>query len=220
MVLAGVDLMELQIPFSEPVADGPVILQASQKALERGTTVQECLDFAREVTETFDIPFVVMTYYNIPFRYGVDRFVSAMAERALRGAIIPDLPPEEGREYLEAMKNHNLDAILLFSPTTPSRRMGYLASFARGFIYCVSRKGVTGADTAFSEELSLYLARCREATPLPLAVGFGIQERADVDFLRRRADIAVIGSKILRILETEGSGAVGAFIGSLRGPSP
>jgi tryptophan synthase alpha chain len=166
--------MELQIPFSEPIADGPVILHANQKALAGGVTVQECLDFAQKVTQAFDIPFLFMTYYNILFKYGVDRFSATMAERGLQGTIVADLPPEEGKEYLTAMEAYNLAPIFIFSPTTPDERMKYLASFARGFVYCVARKGVTGADTTFSKELERYLARCRRATNLPLALGFGV----------------------------------------------
>jgi tryptophan synthase alpha chain len=215
MVKAGVDIMELQIPFSEPIADGPVILRANQKALEKGATVQDCLNLGMKVTQAFEIPFFIMSYYNILFKYGTNLFVSAMAERDLRGAIIPDLPPEEGQEYLKAMKEHRLAPIILFSPTTPVERMKYLASFARGFIYCVARKGVTGEHTTFSEELSAYLSRCREATQLPLALGFGIKEKKDVDFLKGKADIAVIGTQTIRVMERDGIAAVGDFIRGL-----
>jgi len=215
MVEGGVDLMELQIPFSEPIADGPVILRANQKALQAGATVEGCLELARRVTECFDISFLVMTYYNIVFKFGVDRFVTAMAERDLRGAIIPDLPPEEGREFLDAMREHDLAPVLIFSPLTPIERMQYLSTFARGFVYCVARKGVTGATTTFSEDLGRYLSRCRKATSLPLALGFGIKEKADIDFLKGKADIAVIGTQTIRIVEKEGIASVGGFIRGL-----
>jgi tryptophan synthase alpha chain len=216
MVKAGVDLMELQIPFSEPTADGPVITRANQEAIDSGTTVEQCLDIAERITRSFDIPFLFMTYYNIPFKYGIDRFVLAMSERGIRGAIIPDLPPEEGNDYLEAMDRHGLDPVLIFSPTTSLERMKYIASSAGGFIYCVARKGVTGRDTDLSAELAAYLGRCRQATTLPIAVGFGIREKADVDFLRGKADIAVIGTQSIRIMEEDGVKAVGEFIHSLR----
>lgn len=171
MVEAGVDLMELQIPFSEPIADGPVILRANQESIMQGASVQNCLELAEKAARTFDIPFLIMTYYNIPYTYGADNFVSTMAKGNLRGAIIPDLPPEEGREYLNAMRKHDLAPVFIFSPTTSIERMNYLAGFARGVVYCVARKGVTGADTTFSKELGHYLSRCREATSLPLALG-------------------------------------------------
>ncbi|MBU0986001.1 MAG: tryptophan synthase subunit alpha [Proteobacteria bacterium] len=216
MVAAGVDLMELQIPFSEPIADGPVILHANQKSLAGGTTVQACLDFSHKITRIFDIPFLFMSYYNILFKYGIERFAGAMAEGGLHGAIVPDLPPEEGREYLAAMKKYNLDPILIFSPTTPDERMKYLTSFGKGFIYCVARKGVTGVDTDFSEQLDQYLARCRKATELPLALGFGVKDKSDVDFLKGKVDIAVIGSQTIRLVDQAGVAVVGEFIKNLR----
>ncbi|MFC1812214.1 tryptophan synthase subunit alpha [Thermodesulfobacteriota bacterium] len=215
MVDGGVDLMELQIPFSEPIADGPVILHANQKSLAEGTTVQKCIDFAQEVTRTFDIPFLFMSYFNILFKYGIDRFAAAMAQGDMKGAIVPDLPPEEGREYLEAMEKYNLDPIFIFSPTTPNERMQYLASFGKGFIYCVARKGVTGRQTDFTDQLEGYLTRCRKATDLPLALGFGVKDKTDVDFLKGKADIAVIGSQTIRLVDKEGVGAVGDFIKGL-----
>jgi len=216
MVNSGVDLMELQIPFSEPIADGPVILHANQKSLAEGSTVKKCLDFAGNITRSFDIPFLFMSYYNILFKYGIDRFAAAMAERNMKGAIVPDLPPEEGQDYLNAMEKYNLDPIFIFSPTTPDERMNYLASFGRGFIYCVARKGVTGLDTDFSGHLDKYLERCRRATHLPLALGFGVKDKNDIDFLKGKTDIAVIGTQTIRLVEKEGVGAVGEFIKGLR----
>jgi tryptophan synthase alpha chain len=216
MVASGVDLMELQIPFSEPTADGPVIVHANQKALQAGATVTDCLNLAETAAGNFDIPFLLMSYYNIPFRYGVDRFVSAMSHGGLRGAIIPDLPPEEGRAYLDAMHAHNLAPILIFSPTTSLDRMRTIAASGGGFIYCVARKGVTGEATNFSEELEGYLRRCRRNTSLPLALGFGIKEKSDIDFLKGKADIAVIGSQTIRVMEQKGVASVGDFIRSLR----
>ncbi len=216
MVAAGVDLMELQIPFSEPIADGPVILRANQEALQRGVTVERCLEFGREVARRYPIPFVYMTYYNILFRHGVARFVDSMAGSGLQGAIVPDLPPEEGGDYIMAMSQKAMHPIFIYSPTTSDERMRYLADYARGFVYCVARKGVTGMDTRFSDELGTYLDRCRMATDLPLALGFGVKEKADVDFLRGKVDIAVIGTQTIRLVENQGVAAVGAFIRGLR----
>lgn len=216
MVNAGVDLMELQIPFSEPIADGPVILKANQKALERGATVSRCLDFAREATRSFPIPFLYMSYYNILYKFGLDRFVAGAAERGIRGAIVPDLPPEEGQDYLNAMHDNSLAPIFIFSPTTTPERMRYLASLARGFVYCVARKGVTGLDTQFSNNLTAYLDGCRAATDLPLALGFGVKCGADVAYLNQKADIAVVGTQTIRLVEEQGIDAIDGFIRSLR----
>jgi tryptophan synthase alpha chain len=216
MVSAGVDLMELQIPFSEPMADGPVILRANQQALAGGATVRKCMEFAGKVTRSFDIPFLFMTYYNIVFKYGAERFAAAMATHGLRGAIIADLPPEESGEYLNAMERHKMAPIYIFSPTTAPERMRTIASVGKGFIYCVARKGVTGAETTFSDDLSAYLARCRDATTLPIAVGFGIKNQTEIDFLRGKAEVAVIGSEMIRRMEQEGVSGVKPFLESLR----
>jgi len=216
MVAAGVDVMELQIPFSEPIADGPVILKANQEALAQGITVQQCMDFGGHVAQEFQIPFLFMTYYNILFKYGVANFAVSMARHGIKGAIVPDLPPEEGADYLQAMSDHHLDPIFIYAPTTSEKRMRMIADHARGFIYCVARKGVTGQQTHFSGGLEGYLERCRAATDLPLALGFGVKDKSDVDFLTGKVDIAVIGTQTIRIVAEHGVAAVGDFIRALR----
>ncbi|MGD9157528.1 MAG: tryptophan synthase subunit alpha [Desulfobacteraceae bacterium] len=217
MVEAGVDIMELQIPFSEPTADGPVIVKANQHAIDNSVKVEECMELAGKVASEFDIPFLIMTYYNVPYKYGINDFTSRMADSNLKGTIIPDLPPEEGSDFYNAMSGNSLDPIMLFSPTTSEERMKYLNSFAKGFIYCVARKGVTGKDTNFSDELSGYLERCRKATSLPLALGFGIKQKEDVDFLKGKIDIAVVGTQSIKIMDESGIDAVGDFLRTLRG---
>jgi len=216
MVAAGVDIVELQIPFSEPIADGPVILHANQLSLAGGSTVPRCCEFAGDVAGRFDIPFLFMSYYNILYRYGEERFAGMMADNRMQGAIVPDLPPEEGQPYIAAMKKHDLAPIFIYSPNTTKNRMRYIAGHGRGFIYCVARKGVTGNQTAFSDELDGYLQRCRGATDLPLALGFGVQNKSDVDFLKGKVDIAVIGTQTIRLVDEKGVGAVGDFIAGLR----
>ena len=217
MAEAGVDVMELQIPFSEPIADGPVILHANQRSLFAGSTVERCLAFGEEVSRRFDIPFLLMSYYNIVFRYGIDAFADRMAAAGLAGAIVPDLPPEEAGPYLRAMGERELAPIFIYSPRTPDERMSQIAAVAKGLVYCVARKGVTGAQTAFGQELDGYLARCRAATELPLALGFGVKDRADVDFLRGRVDLAVVGTQTIRVMEEQGVAGVKPFIEGLRG---
>ena len=215
MVDAGVDLMELQIPFSEPMADGPVIMKANQTAIENGSSVSKCFEFAERVAADFSIPFLFMSYTNILFKYGMERFSDRMAAIGLKGAIVPDLPPEEGKKYLAAMAKNDLHPIYIFSPETSDERLGYLSGFASGFVYCLARKGVTGRETTFSEDLAAYLGRCRKATDLPLAVGFGVKDRKDVAYLKGKADIAVIGSQTIREVEKKGPEAAGDFIKSL-----
>jgi len=216
MVAAGVDLMELQIPFSEPIADGPVILKANQQALANGTRVADCFKVAADAATGHSIPFLFMTYYNILHRFGVPAFVDKMASCGLSGAIVPDLPPEESQAYQAAMEAHQLAPVYIFAPTTADERMRYIAQYGRGMIYCVARKGVTGQATDFSKDLGSYLGRCRAATNLPLALGFGVKDAADVAFLTGKADIAVVGTQCLRILEEKGVAAVGDFIRDMR----
>jgi tryptophan synthase alpha chain len=219
MVEAGVDLMELQIPFSEPMADGPVILKANQAALENGATVAGCLEFAEKAAARFDIPFLIMSYANILFKYGMEPFAARLKKINVKGAIVPDIPPEEGREYIKTFDDAGLCPVFLFSPQTTDDRMRHVASHGRGFIYCVARKGVTGNTTQFSEDLTAYLARCRRATNLPLAVGFGVRDKSDIGFLSGKADIAVIGSETIRVVAEKGVEACGSFIRELTAPA-
>lgn len=215
MVKAGVDLMELQIPFSEPMADGPVILKANAEALKAGATVDQSFEVAEKLTKEFDIPFLFMTYYNILYCHGVSSFVDRSQSIGIQGCIVPDLPPAEGQEYLDAMHKASLAPVHIFTPNTPEDRMRFLSDSSAGFVYTVARKGVTGKDTAFSTELEEYLARCKANTDLPLAVGFGVKSREDIDFLRGKVDIAVVGSETIRVMEQQGVAAVKPFIETL-----
>ena len=216
MVENGVDLIELQIPFSEPVADGPMILKANQQSIAKGARVEQCLEFAGEITAEFHIPFLFMTYYNILYKYGLEKFINRSYDINIKGFIIPDLPPEEGKEYLEQVKKSDIAPIQIFAPTSSIERMQLLAANGAGFIYCVARRGVTGKKTEFDQDFNEYMERCRSATSLPLAVGFGIRSKKEVDFLTGKADIAVIGTETIRLVDEKGADAVGPFIAGLR----
>jgi tryptophan synthase alpha chain len=217
MAAAGVELIELQIPFSEPVADGPVIARACQESIARSTSVEACLGFAAEMAAAHPkVSFLLMTYYNIVFRLGEAAFLDRARRARIRGLIVPDLPLEEGSGFFRAARLAGIDPILIFAPTSTDTRMHELEAAADGFIYCVARRGVTGAETRFGPELDAYLVRCRAATDLPLAVGFGIRSREDVDHLLGKADIAVIGSETIRLVDERGPGAVGPFLEELR----
>jgi len=216
MVNNGVDCIEMQIPFSEPMADGPVILKANQEALANGTTVDGCFKFAAEIIQEHDIPFLFMTYYNIIFKYGEEAFFKRAADIGMKGFIIPDLPPEMADSFLKLADKYNIAPILIFAPTSTDDRMQELANHGRGFIYCVARRGVTGKKSEFGDDFGAYLSRCKAATNLPLAVGFGIQSKEDIDALRGKADMAVIGSRTIQLVESEGAAAVGPFIAGLR----
>ncbi len=216
MVENGVDCIEMQIPFSEPMADGPVILKANQEALANGTKVDDCFTFAAEIIRQHAIPFLFMTYYNIIFKYGEEAFFKRAADIGMKGFIIPDLPPEMGKSFLALADKYNIAPILIFAPTSTDTRMRELAKHGRGFIYCVARRGVTGKKSEFGDDFEEYLTRCKAATNLPLAVGFGIQSKADIDALKGKADMAVIGSRTIKLVESDGADAVGPFIAGLR----
>lgn len=216
MVANGVDCIEMQIPFSEPMADGPVIARANQEAIRNGTRVADCLAFAAEMAAAHSIPFLFMTYYNIVFRYGEGPFFEKARASGIKGVIVPDLPPEEGESFLRLADQNGIAPILIFAPTSTDERMRVLASHGRGFIYCVARRGVTGVKSVIGDDVLEYLGRCRRATGLPLAVGFGIQDRDDVRALVGRADMAVIGSQTIRLVDEKGPDAVGPFIAGLR----
>lgn len=216
MVDNGVDCIEMQIPFSEPMADGPVILKANQEALANGTKVSDCFTFAAEIIQQHDIPFLFMTYYNIIFKYGEEAFFKRAADIGMKGFIIPDLPPEMGKTFLALADKYNIAPILIFAPTSTDSRMVDLARNGRGFIYCVARRGVTGKKSEFGDDFEEYLGRCRAATNLPLAVGFGIQSKEDIEALKGKADMAVIGSRTIKLVDSDGAEAVGPFIAGLR----
>jgi len=219
MAASGVDCIELQIPFSEPIADGPVILKASQQSLDNGITVEACFRFGQEMAAAFPgVNFLFMTYYNIVFKYGETAFLKRTRDIGFCGTIIPDLPPEEGQTYLEESRGLGLAPILFFTPTSTDERMRAVAAQGAGFIYCVARRGVTGQHTAFDGDLEHYLDRCRRATRLPLAVGFGISSRADVALLTGKADMAVIGTATIKLVDGQGPAAVGPFITGLLAP--
>lgn len=214
----GVDCIELQIPFSEPMADGPVIVKANQDALASGIRVEDSIRFAEEMVKDFpQVHFFFMSYYNILFRYGLHAFIERAVNIGMKGFIVPDLPPEEGEDYLRLAKEKDMAAIMFFTPTSTDERMAEVAGQGSGFMYCVARKGVTGRQTAMDDGLSQYLLRCRRATNLPLAVGFGISRREDVALLEGKADMAVIGTATIKLVDQEGAGAVGPFIRSLSG---
>jgi len=216
MVAGGVDCIEMQIPFSEPMADGPVIAKACQGSIARGTTVADCLAFGAEMAAAHDIPFLYMTYVNIIFRYGYTRFFAEAKAAGISGVIVPDMPPEMDDGFFAAARAHGVAPVLIFAPTTSDARMKELDRYAEGFIYCVARRGVTGKKSHLDTGVIDYLRRCRAASHLPIAVGFGIQNKADIDTLLGVADMAVIGSKTIQVVDSDGPAAVRSFIKGLR----
>jgi len=216
----GVDVIELGVPFSDPVADGPVNQEAAMRALEHGVTVGDILDTVRDIRRDCDVPIIFFTYYNTVLNHGLERFVADAATAGLDGALVLDLPPEEAREYKRLMDAAGLATIFLVSPVTPGDRLKMIASNATGFVYYVSQMGVTGERDAVAVDLSDHIALIRSRTDTPVVVGFGISTPEHVREVSRYADGVVVGSSIVRrIGESGGSEGfeteVGRFVGTL-----
>ena len=180
MEAAGADVVELQFPFSEPVADGPVFVKANQASLDAGTTIEQCFDFMTKASEAFTMPLLMMGYYNTVFAKGEDVFCDRLKAAGAVGAIVPDLPVELGDEYLEGMKSRGLSSIQIVTPNTSLDRKQTLADNSAGMVYCVARKGVTGKKTDFGNTIGDYLKDVRSVTGLPLAIGFGVKSHDDI----------------------------------------
>ncbi|MDD3029407.1 MAG: tryptophan synthase subunit alpha [Alphaproteobacteria bacterium] len=216
MVESGADIIEMQIPFSDPMADGPVILKANDAAVRNGVTTSQCLAFAKEICALYpETIFLFMTYANVPFVYGLENFVKVAADAGILGLIIPDLPPEEGAEYLSACERNDVAPIFLFTPTNTPERLRVLASYCRGLVYCVGRTGVTGIKTKIDDALGAMIQRYKSMTTLPIGLGFGLQSKKDIDALPKDVDIAIIGTKILTLHNEGGAKAVGQFLREL-----
>ncbi len=202
----GADLIEIGFPFSDPVADGPIIQASYTRALEKGIRIIDIFGMIQKLTSQphFDTPLVGMVSYSLIFRYGVPEFTFAAKSAGLAGLIVPDLPPEEADELSQACQSVDLDLILLVTPTTTLERAKKIASLSRGFLYCVSIVGITGTQSAQQQTLQQYLARIRTVTELPLCVGFGISQPEHIRRLHGLADGAIVGSSLVRCLYEKG----------------
>jgi tryptophan synthase alpha chain len=202
---SGCDMVELGIPFSDPLADGVTIQRASFQALQNGITPKICLQIAKELSQKVDIPLVFMTYYNPVFSYGLDEFCDACVGSGIAGLIIPDLPPEEGTELETITRRKGLDLIYLLAPTSTKERIRLVAERSRGFIYLVSVTGVTGARDRPPADLKAFVARVRKIATQPLCIGFGISTPEQASQVARLADGAIVGSRIIQYLEADES---------------
>ncbi len=221
---AGADVLELGVPFSDPLADGPVIQRASERALARGTTLAQVLALAAELRrERPQAGLVLFSYLNPVVRYGMERLCADAANAGIDGILLTDMIVEEAGEYLRCTAQYGLAPIFLAAPTSPDARLQRIAENSRGFIYAISRLGTTGAQNAVSADAAGLANRLRRFTKLPIAVGFGISRAEHVEEVGRYADAAVIGSALVSIIEGSpreiAPGAVARFIGGLR-PAP
>jgi tryptophan synthase alpha chain len=210
-----VDLVELQFPFSEPSADGPLFVKANELALQAGVTPADCFAFMEKASRHFPFKVLMMGYYNTAYKMGVDRFLGRLQAAGGSGYILPDLPVSEARELHQRSDELDLSPVVLMTPTSTERSLSRLGQAARGMVYAVARKGVTGSKTDMSDDLDQFLARCRQHTSLPIGVGFGVSSQQDIDFLRGRADMAIIGTAALKAWEEGGESALRAFFTSL-----
>jgi len=217
LAASGADIIELGIPFSDPLADGVTIQKASFRALENGVTPQFCLEVAQELSRKVNTPLVFMTYFNPVFSYGLERFCQDCARSGINGLIIPDLPPEEGTELEAIAQKHDLDLIYLLAPISTEARLRLVAAKSRGFIYLVSLTGVTGVRHKLPAELETFVARVRKVAAQPLCVGFGISTSEQAKRIARIADGVIVGSRIIQLMESEDDlKSVGDFVKGLR----
>jgi tryptophan synthase alpha chain len=198
---AGADVIELGVPFSDPVADGPMIQRASERALHSGTTLAGVLAMVKSLRTKTDVPIVIFSYFNPVLQMGLEKFGDAAKAGGVDGVLITDLTPEEGAEYRTAMSSRGLDTIFLAAPTSTDQRLALIAKASSGFLYLISRTGVTGAKDQLAEELPALARRVRRVTDLPIAIGFGISLPGHVSVLGGLADAAVVGSALVDEIE-------------------
>jgi tryptophan synthase alpha chain len=198
---AGADVIELGVPFSDPIADGPVIQRAAERALRRGTRLRDCLEIAAEVRRHSDIPIVLFSYLNPLLQFGLDRLAREMVAAGVDGVLATDLVPEEAEEFRRTMRARGIETIFLVAPTSTEERVAAIARSTSGFIYVVSRTGVTGTREHLSEAMRPTVERVRRHTALPIAVGFGVSEPEHVREIWRYADAAVVGSALVQAIE-------------------
>lgn len=219
---AGADLIELGFPFSDPMADGPTIQAASERALSAGTTLENILRMVKEVRRDCQVPLVLMGYYNPVFRYGVEKFAADAAAAGVDGLLLVDLPPEEAGEMTASLKQVGIAMITLLAPTTPPERMRKLASEAEGYLYYVSMTGVTGTQKVKPDDIRCAVEELKGMTEVPVGVGFGITTPEDAAAVGCFADGVVVGSALVKIIEQYGTSddllpQVQSFIESLKG---
>lgn len=200
----GADLIELGVPFSDPIADGPVIQRAAERALRAGTTVKRVLDIASAIRAQSQIPLVLFTYLNPVLRYGLDALAQDAVARGVDGCLLTDLSVEEAERYVSTMRSAGLDTIFLAAPTSTPQRLALVARYSTGFIYLVSRTGVTGEQAQVSGAVGPLVSAMRGATSLPLAVGFGIARPEQAAEVGQVADAVVVGSAVVRLIEQYG----------------
>ena len=200
-IAAGAEILELGVPFSDPVADGPVIQRASERALRNGVSLEQVLGLAKDIRKKTDAGLIVFSYLNPIMRMGLQRFAEEAASAGVDGALVTDLPVEESDEYLRVMRKQNLATVFLVAPTSTDQRLKRIAETSTGFIYAISRTGITGARKDLTDDAQQLVKRLRKFTDLPIAVGFGISSAEHFKAVGKFADAAVVGSAIVQTIE-------------------
>ena len=214
---SGCDIIELGIPFSDPLADGATIQKASYQSLQHGTTPQVCLEVAAEIRQKISKPLVFMTYYNPVLNFGLEKFCHSCTKAGINGLIVPDLPPEEGEELETVTHKHDLDLIYLLAPTSTDERIAAVVERSRGFIYLVSLTGVTGARDTLPPELEGFVGRVRQKARQPLCVGFGVANPEQAKRVATIADGVIVGSRLIQLIEEDNTlASLKTFVSSLR----
>jgi tryptophan synthase alpha chain len=203
LVRGGADLIELGVPFSDPIADGPVIQRAGERALKAGATLPGILEVAAEIRRRSPVPLLLFTYLNPVVRYGLDRLAEDAAACGVDGCLLTDASVEEAQDYVEAMHRHGLDTVFLAAPTSTRHRLELVGRYSSGFVYLVSRTGVTGERETLSDSVKPLVQAVRAVTDLPLAVGFGVSRPEHVAELGRQVEAVVVGSAFVRLIEGE-----------------
>ncbi len=200
---AGADIIEIGVPFSDPMADGPVIQLASERALKSGISMKKLIKMVKELRNegVENIPFLFMSYYNPIYAYGISEFVKDVKKAGLNGVIIPDLPPDEADEFLVVANEYGLDTVFLLAPTMNDERMEIVTKKSSGFVYFVSVAGVTGARTKVNEKLPELIKKVKDNTDIPVGVGFGISTREQIEEITEYADACIVGSAIVKVIE-------------------
>jgi tryptophan synthase alpha chain len=211
---SGADIIELGVPFSDPLADGPTIQRAAERSLQKGTTLRKVLSLVKEIRRTSEIPLILMTYYNPIFKLGIESFITKAVKAGVDGVIIPDLIPDEADEFMKLSRQHNLDTIFLLAPTSTDERIRKVTKASTGFIYYVSITGITGAKLSMGTLMKKTLKTINGTTSKPVAVGFGVSTAKEASSVSKLADGVIIGSAIVKLIAKKKS--IKGFVKDIR----
>lgn len=211
---SGADIIELGVPFSDPLADGPTIQRAAERSLQKGTTLRKVIQLVKEIRKSSEIPVILMTYYNPVFKYGIEEFIAHSVHAGVDGVIIPDLIPDEAGDFIALSRKHGLDTVFLLAPTSTQERIDRISKASTGFIYYVSITGITGSSLSMGQAMKNTLASIKKTSKKPVAVGFGISNPEEASSVAKLADGVIIGSAIVKLIAQKKS--IKQFVKNIR----